>query len=340
MKLKERIDAVSGLSKALIDLDQTRLKSVFLRAEQENKWFSQDNIKQSVIAIRDQFCDFEKIKSWTELYHIPSETKPLRVGLILAGNIPLVGFHDVLSCFMAGHHCKIKLSDKDKLLIPMLISELERIDARTADYFSFVDKLTDYDAVIATGSNNSAVHFAYYFKNHKHIIRRNRNAIAIITGDESREDIIALGSDIFDYFGLGCRNVSKLYVPAGYNFDFMLGILHDEFKELANHNKYKNNYDYNYAIFLLDKEDFLASGSLILRESTAIASRIASVYYEYYENIPSLLEVIAEKESEIQCVISKLDLPDLNSFALGHAQRPGLTDYADGIDTMEFLLSL
>ncbi len=334
------MQAISGLSQALMDLGQATMKSVFTRAEQENRWFTQENIIQSITAIRDEYCAFDKLQAWTEQYQIQQHRSPQRVGLILAGNIPLVGFHDVLSCFIAGHHCMIKLSDKDKLLIPLLISELEKVDPRTADYFTCVDKLSGYDAVIATGSNNSAVHFEYYFRNHKHIIRRNRNAVAILTGDESREEMMALGSDIFDYFGLGCRNVSKLYVPAGYNFDFMLGILHDEFKELVMHNKYKNNYDYNYAIFLLDKEEFLASGSLILRESTSIASRIASVYYEFYQDIPAVLDSLKERESEVQCVISKLELPSIHSFPLGHAQRPTLTDYADGIDTMQFLLEL
>ena len=340
MTLQERIGAIVRVAEALVDLDSTKLSAVFIRAENENRWFTQENIKKSLSAIRDAFCDLENLNEWVKGYNIADTVTPKNVGLILAGNIPLVGFHDVLSCFISGHYTLIRLSDKDKILLPFLVEELIKIDERTKPYFTFVDRLTGYDAVIATGSNNSAVHFEYYFRNYKHIIRRNRNAIAVLSGNESKEDIMALGSDIFDYFGLGCRNVSKLYVPTDYNFDFMLGILHDEFKELVLHNKYKNNYDYNYAIFLLDQFEFLASGSLILRESSAIASRISSVYYEYYENIAALTSIINKRASEIQCVISNMEIADVRTFAFGEAQRPSLSDYADGVDTLEFLQSL
>ena len=338
MTLSERIAAVVQLGLSLTG-NREVLESAINKSFHQNQWFVKENIHKALDSICTQYLAEEKLNTWLSKYSLSNIEKAKSIGLVLAGNIPLVGFHDVLTVFIAGHHCAIKLSDKDKELIPALIRQLGLIHADCLDYFSFVDRLEDYDAVIATGSNSTAVHFEYYFKHVPHIIRRNRNAIAILDGAESRDDILALGQDIFSFFGLGCRNVSKLYLPREYNTDFLMEALHD-FKELALHNKYKNNFDYNYAIYLLNQDKFLMNGCVLLKESEDIASRIGMVGFEYYDDISHLKSLIQPRMDEIQLIASNKAIPDINTLRFGEAQNPQLWDYADGVDTLQFLLDL
>lgn len=338
MNLGERIDALIKLGEQL-SINEDIQNAAVKRAYLENKWFVEENSKQAIHAIARHFLERKKLEQWLSAYSISDEISPKKIGLILAGNIPLVGFHDVLSVFISGHISVIKLSDKDKILLPAILQLLQEIDARTSAYFEIVERLTDYQAVIATGSDNTAVHFEYYFKHVPNIIRRNRNAVAILHGQETREDIVTLGKDIFNYFGLGCRNVSKLYLPTDYDLQFIMEALHD-YKELVLHNKYKNNFDYNYAIYLLNQDEFLMNGCVLLKESSDISSRIAMLGYEYYNSIEELVPVLNERDNEIQCVVSNQQIENINTIPHGRAQEPSLADYADGVDTFEFLLKL
>jgi hypothetical protein len=249
-----------------------------------------------------------------------------------------VGLHDILCVFVAGFKSKIKLSEKDPYFIPFLIQSLNKIDPSAHTFFEITEGyLKDFDAVIATGSNNSARYFEAYFSKYPHIIRKNRNAVAILRGDETQADITLLGDDIFTYFGLGCRNVSKLYVPKGYNFEPFLETLHAR-NEIVLHDKYKNNFDYNFALLILNRVPYFSNGCILLRETTEIASPIAVLYFEYYDDYNQLSASLRQRGEEIQCVIAKDNIEGLPCFYFGDAQKPSLGDYADGVDTMAFLI--
>lgn len=337
MNLGDRIQALHGL-KQILELNDEEAHSIFQQAYLENKWFVVENIQKAINQITEHYLDKEKLEYWVASYNV-SEKKPKAVGLILAGNIPLVGFHDVLCCFISGHISKIKCSDKDKKLLPYIINQLISVDERTAEYFEFIERLTSYDAVIATGSNNSATHFEYYFRDNPSIIRRNRNGIAVLNGSESEEDLRNLADDVFAYFGLGCRNISKIFIPKNYVFDQLMEILH-EHNELVLHNKYKNNFDYNYAIYLLNKDHFYSNGCIVLKESEKIPSRIASLNYEFYSKIEDLEELLLEQKDDIQCMVSNMSFNKIHSIPFGSTQSPSLSDYADGVDTLSFLNKL
>ena len=262
MTLAERIEVLVKLGQHLLQKDEY-LEAVMHQTAYNNAWFTKDNQRLAIQAIATEFLAEEKLKSWTAAYAIKDKPKAQKVGLVLAGNIPLVGFHDVLCVFVSGHIAQIKLSDKDKFLLPYLLKLLEKFDKRTLTYFQITERLKDYDAVIATGSNNSSRYFESYFSKYPHIIRRNRNAIAVLSGKESANELAALGRDIFRFFGLGCRNVSKIYVPKDYNFEPLLEALH-EYKAIVKNTKYKNNFDHNYAIFILDRVKYKANGCILM----------------------------------------------------------------------------
>jgi hypothetical protein len=339
MKLKERIQALIKLGEHLRREDDEYLQAVMHRTQYNNPWFTIQNQQLAVRAIAEQMLDRTKLEQWLSAYNIPEETKPQTVGLVMAGNIPLVGFHDLLCVFVAGHRAMIKLSDKDQYLLPYLLKLLGRFDSRAEDYFQVVEKLQGFDAVIATGSNNSARYFEAYFGKYPHIIRRNRNAVAVLDGQESEEELRALGRDVFQYFGLGCRNVAKIYVPRNYGFNALLEALH-EHRDLVLHSKYKNNFDYNYALFVLNKVKYQANGCILLTENKAIASHIAGLHYEYYDDLETVKNEMEERASEIQCIIAREELLPIKTYSFGEAQSPELWDYADGVDTMAFLSGL
>ncbi len=340
MTLSERIDALSILGKRLLEPSDER-EAVLRRTASNNSWFTIDNQSQAISEIAMHFLNKEKLENWVKIYdylQTPSEKRqPKTVGLVMAGNIPLVGFHDILCVFVSGNKAKIKISDKDPFLLPYLFQILKDIDPRTADFLQITEGfLKDFDAVIATGSNNSARYFEAYFGKYPHIIRKNRNAVAILRGSETAEDLELLGKDVFTYFGLGCRNVSKIYVPNGYNFHPLLTAFH-EFREIVQHDKYKNNFDYNFTLLILNKIKHEANGCILMRESTDLASPIAGLYFEYYDDLTDLKINLWQRRDEIQLIVAKEEVEGLPTFYFGEAQKPSLTDYADGVDTMSFL---
>ena len=338
MTLKQRITLLVQLGEYL-NSDDELLRAFMTRTQYNNAWLTVENCEKSAKAIANNFLQKEKLEDWAKTYGVKENTTPKKVGIVMAGNIPLVGFHDMLSIFLSGHQSIIKLSDKDRFLIPQLIKKMGEWEEAAKPYFEIVERLTGFDAVIATGSNNSARYFEQYFGKYPNIIRKNRNAIALLDGTESMADLYALGNDVFEYYGLGCRNVSKIYVPRDFKFEPLLEALH-EYNSIVLNNKYKNNFDYNYAMLMLNKVPYKANGCIIMTENEAITSRIASLHYEFYDKADNLVVEINRRAEEIQCVVTKMELPNIKSIPFGKAQRPGLTDYADGVDTMEFLINL
>lgn len=337
MELNARIQSLIDLG---VMIDTLPLDHVIAKAKVENPWFTEENQRFVLDLWHQQYLTEKSISDWLSNYEIPASSTSKTIGLVLAGNIPMVGFHDVVTTYLSGNVAQIKLSEKDKILISYLLETLFTINPESKKYFQIVDRLQNYDAVIATGSNNTASHFEYYFRNVPRIIRKNRNGIAVITGNESREELALLTRDIFTFFGLGCRNVSKIYIPSGYKFEALLSSL-DEWEYLQNHNKYKNNLDYNHALFLLNKMTFLQHEVLLLLESEAIASRVGSLHYEFYSESHNLEQLILSKRDEIQCIVGHNQQWNTIEFHdFGHAQSPPLSTYADGIDTFKFLLNL
>lgn len=322
------------------DRSSDRWQAVMHKAYVHNKWFTLENVNASFDALANSFLEKSKLENWLSNYDIPEEQKnPKRVGIVMAGNIPLVGFHDLLCVYLSGNKLMMKLSEKDKVLMTFVLELLAEIDPETKEYLEVVDKLENFDAVIATGSDNSSRYFEAYFGKHPHIIRRNRNSVAVFNGKETQEELLAFSKDVFQYFGLGCRNVSKIYVPNGYNFDPLLTALH-EHRELQHHDKYKNNFDYNYTMLILNQVPHLANGCILMKEEKAIVSRIASLHYEFYDNLEDLEKELSTLEEKIQCIVGQESLPNLKTTPFGKAQQPELSDYADGVDTMAFLCGL
>lgn len=338
MQLTQRINALVQLGRELQTEDEY-LKAIIHRTAYHNPWFTIENQEKAIAAIARQFLTAAALQEWLSFYVIPEEVSIKNVGLVMAGNLPLVGFHDVLCVFVAGHRSKIKLSEKDPYLLPYLLKLLAKIEPATADYFEITDKLLEMDAVIATGSNNSARYFEAYFGKYPHIIRKNRNGVAVLTGRESPDELHELGHDVFRYFGLGCRNVSKLYLPRGYDFKPLLEALH-EYRDIILHPKYKNNFDYNFALFILNKVKYEANGCILMVEDSSLQSRIAAMHYEFYDTIEALELELERRSEEIQCIIATPGLLKTKTFPFGKSQEPALWDYPDGEDSMAFLLNL
>ncbi|MCW5920886.1 MAG: acyl-CoA reductase [Saprospiraceae bacterium] len=343
MTLHERLELLAELGHYLRSGGNAELDAAIQQSYIENRWFTEENTRNALKAIAEAFLEKEKLEAWAAQYPVSKSLHPDKtIGLVMAGNIPLVGFHDWLCVFAAGQRAKVKLSDKDKRLLPLLVKIMGKWSHEAWEYTEFVaenESLSGFDAVVATGSNNTARYFEQYFSKYPHIIRRNRNAVAVLNGLETMADLYALGSDIFTYFGLGCRNVSKIYVPHGYHFDTLLEALH-EYRDIIHHDKYKNNFDYNLTLFILNKIDYKNNGCLLLKEDPALQARIASVHYEYYDDLFDIDARLAEKKEEIQCVVSNVKLRDFAALPFGKSQMPGLGDYADGVDVMLFLTGL
>ena len=339
MQLNERIDALAALGDHLRGPEDEFLTALMKRTEFNNGWFTVDRQQRAIRAVAEQFLDRDRLRAWAAGYPVTATAPDVTVGLVLAGNIPLVGMHDIVATFVAGHRAQIKPSSKDPYVLPYLLKLLARFAPASEAYFRLVEHLTGFDAVIATGSNNSARYFEAYFGTYPHIIRRNRNAVAVLTGAETAEELAALGDDIFAYFGLGCRNVSHLFVPRGYDFQALLESLH-AWKHLQNHTKWKNNFDYNFALLTLNKEQFYHNGAIILREAEPLASHIAGLYFTYYDDTDQLARLIGQREEEIQLIVARPGVVDQPTYRFGEAQRPTLSDYADGVDTLAFLTSV
>jgi len=309
--------------------------SAIFSAKVYNGWFEEKQVRRSVVAL-SQWLKREVLLEWSSKYDWNNHSK--KVAIIMAGNIPLVGFHDYVCALMSGNHLLVKLSSDDKILLPLITKMLIYLNPEFENRVVFTEsKMEDFDAVIATGSDNTARYFDHYFAKYPHIIRKNRNSVAVLTGNESKEELTALGDDVFAYYGLGCRNVSKVYVPKDYNFDLLFEAFY-EYKDVLDNKKYANNFDYYRALFLMGGNDMLENGFLLLREDTSLSSPISMLHYENYDCVEMLQKHLATKTDQIQCVVSILDIP--NSFDLGQAQSPAVNDYADGVDTMEFLTNL
>ncbi len=334
MNFQQRVAVLVQLGKVLRETAGQQDAPVIHKAYQLNPWFTPVNIQQSMLAWADSLTE-TKIKEWTSAYQW--EDKPQRtIALIMAGNIPMVGLHDLLCVLLCGHKALVKVSEDDATLMKWVISELIQLELALADCIEISEQRLpkDFDAVIATGSNNTNRYFEYYFRNKPSLLRANRNSVAIITGNETPEDYQKLGADIFTYFGLGCRNVSKLYVPAGFDFaNFYEGI--ESFNDIGNHHKYANNYTYHKALFLMNLAPHLDNNFLLVKEDEKIASPLGVMFYEYYTDINVLLAQLKTRESEIQCMVCKTNLP--GTLPLGKAQAPELWDYADGVDVIEWM---
>ncbi|MEM9824786.1 MAG: acyl-CoA reductase [Bacteroidota bacterium] len=335
MNIDRRIEVLVELGKRLEQKDEGLAQAIHL-AYLKNPWFTKENTQQAIEAICTQMLQADQLQTWVASYDIRDPKPKKTVGIIMAGNIPLVGFHDLLCAFVAGHHAKIKLSEKDAQLVPHLLKIMLEIDEETASYFEIIERLSGFDAVIATGSNNTARYFNAYFGKYPHIIRRNRKTVAILNGEERHEDLLALGQDVFRYFGLGCRNVSKLYLPKDYQFEPLLEAFHS-FKDLALHHKYKNNFDYNYTLLILNSIPYQANGCILMSENASLDSRIASLHYEFYDSLKAVEQMLSDQSESIQCVVTARSFDHWKTLPFGQAQNPGLSDYADGVDTMHFL---
>ncbi|MEH6536026.1 MAG: acyl-CoA reductase [Psychroserpens sp.] len=305
-------------------------------AQEHNGWFTKENMLFSLYGWSNQLTE-SNINKWLGKYQFNTESLKT-IAIIMAGNIPLVGFHDFLSVLFSGQNVLVKQSSNDKHLLPFLAKYLEYIEPDFKGRITFTEgKLEDFDAVIATGSDNTARYFEYYFKDKPSIIRKNRNSVAVLTGNETEDELKALSEDIFRYYGLGCRNVSKLFVPENYDFQsFFKGMY--AWNPIIHQNKYANNYDYNKAVYLMSEFDILENGFLMIKEDDSYSSPIATVFYEYYASEAHLKEMLQEKKEQIQCVVSNGILD--NEIKFGQTQLPNLWDYADNVDTITFSLKI
>lgn len=348
MILEERIQAFSQLGKVLsffttkqswpgYDCGLTEeefndFNNLISSVHHFNGWFVEENVRQSIEAIV-QMLDYKKLNDWVGNYSKLTEQKNKTVAIIMAGNIPLVGFHDFLSVIISGNKVMVKLSLDDNKLLPYITNILLKIAPNFTNYISFVNKLENFNAIIATGSDNSARYFESYFGKYPNIIRKNRTSIAVINGNETEQELEGLAQDIFSYFGLGCRNVTKVFVPENYDLNKLFNAFFS-WKEIVNNNKYANNYDYNKAVYLMNKIELIENGFLLLKEDEGLHSPLSVLFYQYYNDTKEIKDFINNNKEKIQCVVSQNEIP------FGKAQQPELYDYADGVDTLRFLESI
>ncbi|TXD48335.1 acyl-CoA reductase [Polaribacter sp. IC073] len=328
---QEKIDEIEGIEHN--DLFFDGFKHQIKIAQEKNSWFTKENI---VFALESWSKALTKnnLEAWISKNELQTASNKT-VAIVMAGNIPVVGFHDFLSVLISGHAVLVKQSSSDKHLLPFLAKYLEYVEESFKGKITFTEqKIENFDAVIATGSDNTARYFEYYFKDKPNIIRKSRNSVAVITGRETEEDLQKLSDDVFTYFGLGCRSVSKIYVPKDYDFNnFFNGMFVK--KDIINNAKYANNYDYNKAVYLMSLFDLLENGFLMIKEDESYSSPIATIFYEYYDNEIDLKIKLHQDKEKIQCIVAK-DFIE-NEVGFGETQNPNLWDYADGVNTLEFL---
>ena len=326
-----RAEEWPGTQLGVTEAEYEQLQSVINRQQSLNGWFTKENVRQALLAHGENLT-VERLTEWTSAYSFAE--KPQKVAIIMAGNIPIVGFHDFLCVLLSGNSAVCKMSSDDKTLLPVLVLILCQFNPEFKERITLTEnRIGEVDAVIATGSDNSLKFFEEYFGKYPHIFRRNRTSVAIINGTESKKELFELGHDIFNYFGLGCRNVSHLLVPKEYDFaPFFEGIV--EHGDVINHFKYGNNYDYNRTVYLMNLHDMLDNNFVLLYENKELYSPLAMVYYHRYENENDIQEYLSKHAENIQAVVGK------NYIPFGEAQRPKLTDYADGVDVMQWLSEL
>lgn len=328
MNLQARINLMVQLGHYLKQNDP-EWQEIKQQASYKNGWFTTEFVDKACDEIATQFLDENKLRNWVDHYHLDDAIQSKNIGIVMAGNIPLVGFHDFLSVFISGHQQTIKLSSKDDVLLKFLIKKLYSLDITIQNDVSIAEHLKGCDAYIATGSNNTARYFEQYFAKYPHIIRKNRTSVAVLNGLETEADLLELSHDIHLYFGLGCRNVSKIFVPADYNFEPLIKSF-KAYDYFADHHKYKNNYDYQLSIVLLNHQYYMTNGATLLTQNEGTFSPISHVFYDFYSDLSKLSNDLTQND-DIQCIIGKEGLP------FGTAQHPGLFSYADGVDTLQFL---
>ncbi len=331
MNLQNRIAMLAKLGDYLKQNSEEWV-SIKNKAAYVNPWFIPDFIDLAAENIANVFLDEVELEKWAQHYHLDNNISPKTVGIVMAGNIPLVGFHDFLAVFISGHHQKIKLSSKDDVLLKHFIYKLIEWNAAVAEFVSIADNLKDCDAYIATGSNNTALHFEQYFGKYPNIIRKNKTSVAILTGKETNEELGELAKDIHYYFGLGCRNVTKIYVPTEYDFIPLLKAF-DNFKFLSENHRYMNNYDYQLSILLINGIQYMTNGTTLLSENPSLFSPISVLHYEHYQFVENVMADL-QTNNDVQCIVAE------NGIPFGQAQQPDLFAYADGVDTLQFLLTL
>lgn len=318
----------TDFSLGLTEVEYEKLQVIINRQIHFNGWFSKKSVCESLLALGSQLT-VEQLTAWTNAYSYVEN--PKRIGVIMAGNLPLVGFHDFLCVLLSGHSISAKMSSDDKTLLPALTEVLLKFAPELTDRIRLVEaRIGEIDAMIATGSNNSMRYFESYFGKYPHIFRKNRTSLAVLDGTETAADIHELGKDIFTYYGLGCRNVSQLLIPKSFDINlFFGGII--EHSEVVNHHKYANNYDYNKAIHLMNQENILDNGFVLLKESNELFSPLAMIFYHRYETSEEVESYIEMHRENLQVIVGKQYVP------FGQAQCPTLSDYADGVDTMKWL---
>lgn len=331
MNLQNRFLLLEKLGSHILNKDDEWAQTI-QKAYQKNTWFTPFFTTLSARHIATHYLQKEALEKWVNSYTVPDDFTLQKIGIVMAGNIPLVGFHDFLCAFMSGHKQVIKLSSKDDVLLPYLVHVMALENKEVENEILFADRLNGLDAYLATGSNNSSRYFEQYFGKFPHIIRRNRTSVAILTGHESEDELEKLSDDIHLYFGLGCRNVTKIYVPEEYDFVPFIKAM-DKYKYFEDHHKYKNNYDYQLSLLLLNHQFYMTNGTTLLTENKNIFSPISTVHYEYYRDAGILAQALEQNE-DVQCIVGNRYIP------FGQAQQPTLSQYADGVDTMDFLVNL
>jgi hypothetical protein len=331
MTLQQRIELLVRLGE-YVQRNDDEWQHVKEQANRKNPWFVPEFIEMATNNIGNAFLQKDKLDNWVKDYRVPAENnQPVTVGIVMAGNIPMVGFHDLLCIFITGHISKIKLSSKDEVLIEHLVLLLKKWAPEIGDLILIAEQLKGCDAYIATGSNNSGRYFDYYFGKYPHIIRRNRTSVAILDGSETTEELEKLADDIQTYFGLGCRNVTKLYVPPDYNFSPLLAAL-NKYAHYEDFHKYKHNYDYQLALLMMGNKFYMTNGTVLLSKNESFFTAVSQVNYEFYSNTEELESL--RNNADVQCIVGHHALP------FGQAQQPSLADYADRVDTMKFAVSL
>jgi hypothetical protein len=336
MKLEDRIEAFAALGKKINQLNDAEKQLIYQNAAQYNAWFTAESVHMALTGI-SHFLTKDILFQWTSRY-VLANNEPKTVGVNMAGNIPLVGFHDLLCILISGHVAVAKKSSQDSYLITLLTDWLTDLEPRFKSTIRFEERLNKVDAVIATGSDNTARYFEYYFRKIPHIIRKNRTSCAILMGEESESHLIELGKDVFTYFGLGCRNVAKLFVPEDYNFPGLLNCW-EIYQPIIHHHKYVNNYDYQKSIMLVNGIHYYDTGFIMLTHSESLVSPISVLFYETYRNLSDLNEKLNGQKEKIQCIVSANGWFE-GSVPFGKAQLPEVWDYADRVDTMKFLSAL
>jgi len=338
MTLTQRIEILTYLGKQ-IDLKDEQLLAVQEYSKHKNSWFTLENTNLALQQIASNFLQKEKLEAWAKQYELSESSPTKNVGIIMKSNPPLAGFHDLISVFMSGHRAKIKLAEDDKFLIPHLIKIMTEGFPEANEYFSIAERMDGFDAIIASGNQKSITTFEMYFSKFPNIIKKNKFGIAVLDGNESKEDLSNLGKDFFNYFGLSSRSISKIYVPYDYDFVPLLEATH-EYNEIVLTNKYKNNFDFNYTLHLLNNVDYKANGCIMIIEDEALQSRIATLHYEMYKNESQLNELLNGKKEDTSHIVSNNTFTDFKNTTFGEANTLSLSDYENGIDVMDFLKNI